>query len=133
MRISNSEWRVMRVLWSKPGLTSKQVFSIISRNQEIEWEKTTVKTLLSRLVSKGVLKTELKGREYKYFPELSEKQGISESVVEFSERICATHLSEAIYDLVEQNTLNLDSIDSLEKLLKRKKKSAPPSIHCNCL
>lgn len=133
MRISNSEWRVMRILWSKPGLTSNQIFTIISQNEEIEWEKTTVKTLLSRLVGKGVLRTEIQGREYTYFPELSEKQGISDSVIGFSERICATRLSETIYDLIEQSTLSMDSIDSLEKLLKEKKKLAPLSIQCNCL
>ena len=70
-KISDSELEVMRVLWSiKQAATLAEIRKTLSANSE--WEDSTIKTLLRRLHSKGVLKQE-KSDVYYYTPLVSEE------------------------------------------------------------
>ena len=53
-RISDSEWRVMQVLWEQGPQTANNVVEALSG--EVEWNPRTIKTLISRLVKKGAVK-----------------------------------------------------------------------------
>ena len=55
---------IMEIIWnhSKP-LTTKEIMSLIPENQ---WKITTVLTLISRLIDKGFLNAEKKGRNHLY-------------------------------------------------------------------
>ncbi|MGI6169442.1 MAG: BlaI/MecI/CopY family transcriptional regulator [Christensenellales bacterium] len=59
-KIQNSEFEIMRVLWN-----SNQPVPLITIRQEVSarcgWEDSTIKTLLRRLCSKGVVKLERRG------------------------------------------------------------------------
>lgn len=58
--ITDAEWEVMRVVWVNGRVTSKEVISILK--EKMDWKQATLKTLLGRLVEKGVLNTEQEGR-----------------------------------------------------------------------
>ena len=52
--ISDAEWQVMNVVWREKPLTG--IIEIIARlEHEADWAPATVKTMLHRLVKKGVL------------------------------------------------------------------------------
>jgi BlaI family penicillinase repressor len=55
-KISESEWLVMRVLWSKSPLAAQEVFEQLEA--ATKWKPKTVKTLIDRLVKKGAVKYE---------------------------------------------------------------------------
>jgi len=55
-KISESEWVVMCVLWSKSPLAAQEVFEHLDGT--IKWKPKTVKTLIDRLVKKGAVKYE---------------------------------------------------------------------------
>ena len=50
-KISESEWLVMRVLWSKSPLAAQEVFEQLDTTTK--WKPKTVKTLIDRLVKKA--------------------------------------------------------------------------------
>ena len=54
--ISNAEWEVMKVLWNRGGLAARDVYAALPEGHG--WAIKTVKTLLSRLVAKGVVEYE---------------------------------------------------------------------------
>ena len=60
--ISNAEWAVMQVIWSKGKATANEVVEALSGH--MEWKPKTIHTLLRRLSDKGVLSFEQIGREY---------------------------------------------------------------------
>ncbi len=60
IKISDSEWEVMRVIWTLGQSDAKEITALLSENKN--WKAATVKTLLGRLVKKGVLKTESQGK-----------------------------------------------------------------------
>ena len=70
--ISDSELEVMRVLWhAGDALPVTEIRETLQKSRG--WEATTVKTLISRLVTKGVLRQE-KRQVYYYSPHISEKE-----------------------------------------------------------
>ena len=68
MRLNNSEWKVMQVVWDGPPVAARDVHDALSA--ETGWAYTTVKTLLERLVEKGALRAAREGRATSYEPVL---------------------------------------------------------------
>ena len=53
MQISNAEWRIMKIIWMEGKQTSRDLIAVLS--ERFDWSKSTIKTLLTRLVEKGCL------------------------------------------------------------------------------
>ncbi len=53
MQISNAEWRIMKIIWMEGKQTSTDLIAVLS--ERFDWSKSTIKTLLFRLVEKGCL------------------------------------------------------------------------------
>ncbi len=71
-RISDSELEVMKLLWQSDGaLPVTEIRGALQRTKG--WEATTVKTLVSRLVSKGAVRQE-KRNVYYYSPLITEQE-----------------------------------------------------------
>ena len=61
VRISESEWEVMRILWDAEGpLTAAEVIQEVARRLEgrTDWKPKTVRTFLNRLVNKQAISAE---------------------------------------------------------------------------
>src|SRR2546427_13050956 len=71
-KISDAEWVVMKVVWQQAPLTTKEVVEKLE--DKTHWKPKTIHTLLSRLVRKGALKFERKGRDYLFHPLVSAEQ-----------------------------------------------------------
>lgn len=72
MNIGDAELEIMKVIWS----ANEPVTSLdIGRKVEDKgWKKTTIATFLTRLVEKGALTAEKKGKLYYYSPLITEKE-----------------------------------------------------------
>jgi len=53
--ISKSEWAVMEALWERSPQTASEITKTL--RPAMDWAENTVRTLLTRLVEKGALKT----------------------------------------------------------------------------
>ncbi|MDP3131168.1 MAG: BlaI/MecI/CopY family transcriptional regulator, partial [Bacillota bacterium] len=69
--LTDSEWRVMRVLWEKSTCTAAAVTAALV--DETAWSPTTVKTFLSRLCVKGLIAFASDHGKYLYSPAASER------------------------------------------------------------
>ena len=69
MQISEAESVVMEVLWRGSPRSSEEVIAELSRDQD--WQVSTIKTLLGRLVKKGAVKATKDGRRFSYSPVLT--------------------------------------------------------------
>ena len=66
INISESEMEIMAVLWNaKEPITSVEIGEAVERHG---WKKTTISTFLTRLVEKGAISAEKKGKLYYYTP-----------------------------------------------------------------
>ncbi len=64
LTLSDAQWQLMHEVWSVPWITSGQ---LVERLREpTGWSPGTIKTMLHRLVDRGVLEFERCGQQYRY-------------------------------------------------------------------
>ncbi|MBM7689262.1 penicillinase repressor [Enterococcus ureilyticus] len=131
LKITDAEWEVMRVAWTTKATTSKEVTAAL--NEKTEWKSTTVKTLLSRLVDKGMLGTKRTGNKFIYFPLVEERSSIEILSQELLTKVCSKKVGKVLESIINDSLLSVDDITRLETLLKEKQKTAVKEVPCNCI
>lgn len=115
-RVSESEWKVMEVVWAGPPVTAQKVTNALG--ESVGWKPQTVKTLLARLVKKGALRAEADGNRFLYFPEIERHAAVMAETSCFLDRISQGSLSPMLAQLVKgRRPLSTEEIDALRKLL----------------
>jgi predicted transcriptional regulator len=84
-QISEAEWQIMRTVWTNVPATSTGIINELK--DSTGWMPTTVKTMLSRLVKKGVLSYQTKGRTHYYYPLMSEEECIRNEMHAFIDKV----------------------------------------------
>ena len=115
-KISDSELEVMKVLWrAGTALTVTDIREELQRSRG--WEATTVKTLVSRLVSKGVIRQE-KRNVFFYSPLISENDYNSWATRDLIERLYSGSAMDLISALVRSESLSMSDIEELKAMFK---------------
>lgn len=128
--ITYAEWEVMRVVWANDRVTSKKVISVLQ--EKMDWTQSTIKTILGRLVEKGVLNTEHEGRKFIYTANIEETEAVRDYAEDIFNRICNKKVGNVIGSIIKDHVLSFDDIDRLEKILEMKKSFAVKEVDCNC-
>lgn len=129
LKISDSEWEVLRVLWANPQSDSKTVCEILGESKG--WQNSTIKTLLGRLVKKQALSTIKKGNKYYYSSLVSEDSVIVSATETLFSHICAKKIGQTIAEMIEQAPLTAADYQLLQEVLS--KKETVETIKCNCI
>ncbi|RRD39061.1 CopY/TcrY family copper transport repressor [Leptotrichia sp. OH3620_COT-345] len=129
--ITGAEWEIMRTVWANKEITAKSVSEILG--EKMKWKHTTVKTLLNRLLEKGVLKKKEKGNRYIYYTEYNEQEIAKGYVMETFNRICKTKIGKMIEEVIENSVLSYDDLRRIQKVTEKKKETAVQKVHCLCL
>ncbi|MCD8511062.1 MAG: CopY/TcrY family copper transport repressor [Bacillus sp. (in: Bacteria)] len=130
-KITESEWEVMRVVWTFNKVTSKEIIEVLQEKKD--WKPATTKTFIGRLVKKGMLNTESHGKRYIYSAAVSEDETVKNVTTGFFDNICSKDVGKTIAEMISTSTLSFDDIDLLEKALEKKKETAVKEVKCNCL
>jgi BlaI family penicillinase repressor len=109
--ISDAEWLVMKVLWAKsPGTTVDVVETL---EPTTKWKLKTVLTLLNRLVKKGALGFDKKGRAYHYYPLVEEAACVRAETRSFLERVHSGSLKPMLAEFLGEAELSKAEIEDL--------------------
>ena len=119
-RISDAEWLVMREVWAGSSVTANDVIQALSGSQT--WKPKTVKTMLNRLVKKKALGFERRGREYQYFPLVSEKTCIRAASRSFLRRVFRGAPQPMLAAFLREQELSSEEISELRRILDEKGK-----------
>ena len=119
-RISDGEWLVMQVLWSRPGLTADDVVEMLAG--KVTWSARTIRTLLNRLLQKKALKYEKEGRKYRYFPAVSQEQCIRQERRSFIQRVYGGTIAPMLAAFIDDAQLSPEDVKELKRMLDRKGK-----------
>jgi BlaI family transcriptional regulator, penicillinase repressor len=115
-RISSAEHEVMEVLWQDSPLTAAEVADRVPT--EKGWSIRTVKTLLSRLLAKGVLTHEEEGRRYLYRPAVARDDYVAQESRRLLDRLFGGRVTPLVAHLAERDVLSERDIAEIEALLK---------------
>lgn len=120
LRISDAELEVMEALWSAGHpLTAAEAADRISGDRD--WSLATVKTMLSRLATKGAVKHKEDGRRFLYSPAIKREAYVGNESRRFVERLFGGRLSPLVAHLAEGDALDDEDIAAIEALLKELK------------
>lgn len=120
-KISDTEWKIMHVVWRLGTVTGNDVIAEIV--PETGWNPNTVRTLLVRLAEKGILhveKTRGKEKDYPtlvYTPVYSQEECIAVHGQDFLHRVFEGDTSKLLVHFFKDSSLTPDKIAALRKQL----------------
>ena len=117
--ISESEWQVMKIVWSEPPKTLQEILSSLKNTK---WSTTTIQTYLARLVKKGVLLTERQGKGYLYYPAVSEQDCQLAEGQSFLNRVYDGSLASMVSGFIKGGSLSKDELAALKELIEKQEK-----------
>ena len=115
-RIGEAEYAVMEVLWKDAPLTATEVAERVPT--ERGWSIRTVKTMLARLLAKGVLAHEEDGRRYLYRPRVERADYVAQESGRLIDRMFGGRVTPLVAQLAERDRLTDADIAEIEALLK---------------
>jgi BlaI family transcriptional regulator, penicillinase repressor len=118
--ISETEWKIMRVLWRKSPLSAGEILDAL-KAEDPSWHPKTAQTLMGRLVKKGALGFTGKGRAYLYHPMVSEEECVEQESRSFLNRVFGGSLSPMLAHFVEHRRLSKKEINELKRILEDEK------------
>lgn len=119
-KISNSEWEVMKVLWSKSPLTASEI--ITELKEDTSWSPKTIHTLINRLVEKKAIEVQKTEPFYMYYPIISEKESIEAENKMFVKKIYNGSLKLLLSNFLRVEKLSDEDIKELQDILNKKQK-----------
>ena len=111
--INDSELPIMKSLWKRDGVTSPELFA------ELEGNKSTLKTLLSRLVERGAVRTEeINQRTYRYFAVVTEGDYIEGQRETFLKKVFDGSAEKMLLNFVKEENISADALRRLVELIE---------------
>ena len=116
-RISEAEWEIMEVVWREHPITSGEVRTKLA--DEKKWAPNTVRTMLARLVKKGILRFGQEGNSYLYRPAVEREQCVEREVDSLLQRLFGGAAQSLFVHFVENQKLSAAEIEELREILNR--------------
>jgi len=117
-QISDAEWTVMKALWDRSPLASKEVIDALKGSTH--WKPKTIHTLLARLVQKGALLARKEGREYQFSPAVKADDCQRSESRSFLDRVFDGDVAPFLACFVRNNKLTRAEIEELKRILDGK-------------
>lgn len=117
LNISDSEWEVMKIIWKKDKITANEIIEELSKN--IEWKSNTIKTLINRLLKKGVIDFQKNGKEYLYYSVVSEEECVKSESETFLKKVFNGSVNSMILNFVKSERLSEKDIEDLKQILNK--------------
>ena len=110
----------MEIIWQNSHCTA--MFIIKKLENSTDWKPKTIKTLIRRLVDKGVVGYEQEGREYKYYSLVDESECKKNEGISFLKRVYGGSLKAMMLNFLESDDVSQNDIDDLRKYLNEEEK-----------
>lgn len=114
--ISDAEWQVMNVVWDAQPLTAQDIVARLE--VDANWAPATIKTMLHRLVKKGVLTYEAQGNKYVYRSKTRRVDCVRQAGRSFLERVFEGQPASLLAHFLRTSRLSADEIAELRRILK---------------
>ena len=131
MQISDAEWQVMKIIWMQGEQTSTDLIRVLA--ERFDWSKSTVQTLLARLVEKDCLTRKKEGKSFVYSALLTLDQSRDLLVRDIKDKVCSRRIKQLVADLIVECDFTLADLADLEAVISEKKVSAVAEVRCNCM
>lgn len=119
-KLPDTEFEIMKVVWvNEPPITTNIVMEQLGK--EREWKAPTVISLMLRLVEKGFLRTEKKGKERTYFPLVAKEDYLKFETGNFMKLYHENSFLSFVNTLYDGKQLSDRDIEELMKWVKERR------------
>ena len=118
--LTEAEWAIMQAVWDHEPCAAPSVQEILQRQKG--WPYSTVKTLMDRMVAKGLLSTEKIRNLIFYRSAVTRKQAQKGEIIRAVKRAFGGALTPMMQFLLDSNQLSEKQLKELESLIKRKRR-----------
>lgn len=128
MNITEAEWEVMRVLWTKENTSSREIIDALKI--AYSWKEGTIKTLIKRLEDKKIIS---RNNEFpcKYIYNISFIDAVNIKISNILNKVCNKNIGTILNQIILNNDLSENDIEILIESLKNKEKIK--EVTCNCI
>ena len=131
MQISDAEWQVMKIIWMQGEQTSSDLIKVLA--DRFDWSKSTIQTLLARLVEKECLTRKKEGKSFVYSTLLTLDQSRDLLVQDIKDKVCSRRIKNLLADLITECDFTQADLKDLEAVISEKKSNAVTEVKCNCM
>ena len=118
--LTEGEWAIVKTVWQHQPCAAPAVQEALQG--EKNWSYSTVKTMMDRMVIKGLLKTKKIRNLTLYRSAVTEKQAQNGEIMRAVKRAFDGALTPMMQFLLDSNKLSQSQLSELEKMIKTKKK-----------
>ncbi len=116
INIGEAELEIMKVVWkAKEPIGSAAIGKAV---EDKGWKRTTIATFLARLVEKGALSCERRGKALYYTPLLSAREYKKSQVKNLIQNLFDGSAQNLVTSLFEDNALTDEDIKELKEIFK---------------
>jgi BlaI family penicillinase repressor len=101
---SDAEWKVLHALWRRHPANARELLDAL--HAETGWAYTTLKTVLSRMLEKGLVSAEMRGNTTWYEPAVEQGRARRNALQSLIERVFEGAAGPLLAHLVEHESLS---------------------------
>ena len=120
LELFDSEWAILQVVWKLEPCAAPTVQEALQNKKG--WAYTTVKTIMDRMVKKGLLKVQKIRNLYLYNAAVTQSQARRSEITRTLRRAFDGTLTPMMQFLIESDQLSDEQYRQLERLIKNRKR-----------
>ena len=113
--LSPTEWKIMKIVWERKACATRDVYA--DARKAHGWSRSTVKTILSRLVEKGYLRTTQVGNTFVYRPARPALKSLLSAVDTLLENALEGTTGPILAYIIKKCDLSAEEAEQLQALL----------------
>jgi len=113
--LSENEWYIMQVLWEQPSATLRDICEALKETKG--WTKHAVSSFLKRMLEKGAISVDERGKVRRYCPVWSKEETIREETQSILNRVYRGDLLLMVSNAVKEQKLSDQELEELKGLL----------------
>lgn len=122
--LTDAEWSIIRAVWEHEPCPAPTIQEVLAR--ETGWAYSTVKTLMDRMVDKGLLATARVRNLVVYRSAITRTQARRGEVLRTLKRAFDGEVTPMMQFLLDRSRLSAEELDEMERLIRQKRARSGP-------
>ena len=120
--LTEGEWAIIRIVWEKEPCTAPTIQEELEARKN--WHYSTVKTLMDRMVTKGLLTTERIRNIILYSSAITKVQAQKGEIMRAVKRAFNGALTPMMQFMLDEHKLSQKQLAELESLIRKKRRKS---------
>jgi predicted transcriptional regulator len=120
--LTEAEWAIIQAVWAQEPVPAPTIQELLADNRG--WSYSTVKTIMDRMVTKGLLKAKRLRNLILYSSAISRRVAQRQEVLRTVKRAFDGAMTPMMQFLVDDGGLTHAQLDAVEQMIRAKKRAA---------